>query len=253
MRLGIDHLVIAVPDPDTAAALLEAAIGLAVTGGGRHELAGTFNRLAFLGDTYLELIGVFDRALVEAPEASPVGRVSMALLDAGREGLATYALATDDVAGEIERLRAAGSPIGGAVPGSRRRPDGELVRWITAFPVLGPHRPPFLIEHERAGAEWGAEARETRATFRHPVGGAVRLEALTIPVPNVRAAAVRYRDELGIEIDAAGATRVGDQAITLVPADGDGGATPVIDLVGEEGSPTLDLVLFGIRWRRRAG
>ena len=36
MRLGIDHLVIAVPDPDAAAALLEAAIGLAVTGGGRH-------------------------------------------------------------------------------------------------------------------------------------------------------------------------------------------------------------------------
>ena len=42
--------------------LLEAALGLAVTGGGRHELGGTFNRLAFLGDTYLELIGVFDRS-----------------------------------------------------------------------------------------------------------------------------------------------------------------------------------------------
>src|SRR6187402_2928399 len=195
MRHGIDHLVIAVPDPDAAAALLEAAIGLVATGGGRHELAGTFNRLAFLGDTYLELIGVFDPALVALPEASPVGRASMALLDAGREGLATYALATGDVAGEVEQLRDAGSAIGDAVPGSRRRPDGELVRWVTAFPALGPDRPPFLIEHEPVGAEWGPAAREARATFRHPAGGAVRLEALTIPVPDVRAAAERYRDE----------------------------------------------------------
>lgn len=251
MRLGIDHLVIAVREPETAAALLEAAIGLAVTGGGRHELAGTFNRLAFLGDTYLELIGVFDDQLVAAPEASPVGRATMSLLDAGREGLATYGLATDDVAGEVERLRAAGSSIGDAVPGSRRRPDGELVRWITAFPALGPDKPPFLIEHEPVGAEWGAAAREARAAFRHPVGGAVRLEALTIPVPDVRRAAGRYREELGIDIDSDGETRVGDQAIRLVAADREDG-TPVIDLVGEPGSPTLDLLLFRIRWRRRA-
>ena len=256
MRPGIDHLVIAVPDPDSAAALLGAAIGLAVTGGGRHELAGTFNRLAFLGDTYLELIGVFDRTLVGSPEASPVGRAAMAVLDAGREGLATYALATDDVAGEVVALRAAGSPISDAVPGSRRRADGELVRWVTAFPDLGPDLPPFLIEHEPLGAEWGADAREARAAFRHPAGGAVRLEALTIPVPDVRAAAGRYRDEVGLEVDDADTTRVGDQVIALVPAEeGDGGAraTPVFDLVGERGSPTLDLVLCGSRGRRRAG
>jgi len=63
MLLGIDHLVIAVPDPDAAAADLEAALGIAATGGGRHAQAGTFNRLIFLGDTYLELIGIWDRAL----------------------------------------------------------------------------------------------------------------------------------------------------------------------------------------------
>ena len=61
----------------------------------------------------------------------------------------------------------------------------------------------------------------------------------------------RYRDELGIGIDPAGSTRIGGQVISLVPADDSAGGTPVIDLVGERGSPTLDLVLFGIRWRRR--
>jgi catechol 2,3-dioxygenase-like lactoylglutathione lyase family enzyme len=250
VRLGIDHLVVAVPDPDAAAALVEAAIGLAVTGGGRHELAGTYNRLAFLGDTYLELIGVFDRDLVAAPESSPVGRAAMAVLDDGREGLATYALAVDDVAAEVARLRAAGSPIGDGVPGSRRRADGEVVRWVTAFPTLGPDRPPFLIEHEPAGAEWGPAARAARAAFRHPVGGAVRLAGLVLPVPDIEAASRRYRDELGLELDAGDTTRVGGQSIGLIASSG--GRVPVVDLVGERGAAPLDVVLCGIRWRRRA-
>ena len=107
MLLGIDHLVIAVHDPDASAAALEADLGIAFTGGGRHEAWGTFNRLAFLGDTYVELIGVFDRALV-ASSGTAVGRAALAVLDAGAEGLATFALATDDIAGDVARLQAAG-------------------------------------------------------------------------------------------------------------------------------------------------
>ena len=132
MLLGIDHLVIAVRDPDAAAATIERDLGIAFTGGGRHDAWGTFNRLAFLGDTYLELIGVFDRALVASPTGSAVGRATLALLDAGREGLATFALATDDIDGDVGRLRAAGSSIASPVDGSRTRPDGEVVRWRTA-------------------------------------------------------------------------------------------------------------------------
>jgi hypothetical protein len=37
MLLGIDHLVIAVRDPDAAASTLEQDLGIAFTGGGRHE------------------------------------------------------------------------------------------------------------------------------------------------------------------------------------------------------------------------
>ena len=51
MVTGIDHLVIAVPDLDSAAQELEQGIGLAVTGGGRHADAGTANRIAFLAFT----------------------------------------------------------------------------------------------------------------------------------------------------------------------------------------------------------
>ena len=178
MLLGIDHLVIAVRSVEAAAEILERDLGLAVTGGGRHEAMGTHNRLAFLGDTYVELIGVFDAALVRSSTSFAVGNAALAHLETRGEGLATYALATDDVARDVERLRAAGSPIDEPVAGSRVRPDGEVVRWVCAFPELGPDRPPFLIEHEPAGAEWGEEARAARAAFRHPGGGRVRLTAL---------------------------------------------------------------------------
>ena len=182
MLLGIDHLVIAVRDPDAAAAALERGLGLGVHRRRPARAWGTFNRLAFLGDTYLELIGVFDRALVGHPRRPRWAGRRSALLDAGREGLATYALATDDVDGDVGRLRAAGSSIATPVDGSRTRPDGEVVRWRTAGPAAPrPVRPPFLIEHEDAGAEWGAEARAARAAFRHPGGGRLRLTTLELP------------------------------------------------------------------------
>jgi hypothetical protein len=247
MLLGIDHLVIAVGDPDAAAATMEADLGLAVTGGGRHEHAGTFNRLAFLGDTYLELIGVFDRSLVEAATAFAVSRASLALLDEGREGLATWAVATDDVGAEVERLRAAGSSIGDALAGSRTRPDGEVVRWATAFPQLGPDRPPFLIEHEPVGAEWGPEARAARATFRHPRGGALRVTGITIHSTDPVLAASRFRDEVGIDVSAVRAAHVGGQAVRIVAATQT--PLPIVDLACDAGVAPLDLVRFGIRWR----
>lgn len=250
MILGIDHLVVAVADPDAAAARLEADLGVVFAGGGRHALAGTFNRLAFLGDTYLELIGVFDRRLVVANPAFAVSGAALAVLDADREGLATYALATDDCAAEVARLRAMGSPIDGATSGARVRPDGETVRWITAFPPLGPALPPFLIEHEYLGPEWGAEARAARAEVRQPVGGAVRLASLELPVADVADAEARYRTTLGITFDPGCRAEVGGQGIVLREA-GPAATEPVVVLAGTDaGAPSLDLVRFGVRWRR---
>ena len=248
MLLRIDHLVIAVRDPDAAAAELERDAGLAFAGGGRHAAMGTFNRLAFLGDTYLELIGVFDRRLVEASVTFAVGRASMAVLDGGREGLATWALATDDVAGDAMRLRAGGSSIGEPVGGSRTRPDGGVVHWITAFPALGPTEPPFLIQHEHEGPEWGDEARAARAAFSHPAGGRVRVTALELPMADPAAAADAYGRVLGIAFSEGWRTAVGEQAVVL-RADTPGTA-PVVHLLGDPRTPPLDLVRFGIRWVR---
>ena len=249
MLLGIDHLVIAVRDPDAAAATLERDLGLAFTGGGRHEAWGTFNRLAFLGDTYLELIGVFDRALAGAETGSAVARATLAALDAGAEGLATFALATDDIEGDVARLHAAGSTIGAPIDGSRARPDGEVVRWRTAAAAdAGPGGTPFLIEHEYAGAEWGDAARAARAAFVHPAGGRVRLTRLVMPCADPRAVAAAFEAAVGLAFEAAVGggfeARIGQQLVRLVDDDGQ----PTVDLA-HDGPRRLDLVRCGIRWR----
>lgn len=183
MLLRLDHLVIAVSDPDAAAERLEREAGIACTGGGRHPLWGTFNRLAWFGDTYVELLGLFDPSL--APNGA-VSRAVLAAIGAGHEGLVTYALATDGADADLARLRGQGSPLGDIEARSRTRPDGEVVRWRAAFPpALGPDKPPFIVEHERTGAEWGDGARAERARLAHPFGAAARIAGLALPVSDV--------------------------------------------------------------------
>lgn len=249
MFLGIDHLVIAAADPDDAAAQLEGELGLKATGGGRHEAMGTFNRLVWLGDTYLELIGVFDRALA-AP--SWIGAPTLRTLDAGG-GLATWAIATDALEPDAARLRAIGSDLGDPIAGERRRPDGAVVRWRLAAPrALGPSEPPFLIEHDPTSAEWTPADRAARAALPHPIGGPVSLEVLELPVDDVpgwiqrftRTAGVRFRPSL-----AGGGSRdadVGPQIVRLRPRRG-GSGSAVIRLT----APVADeraRDLLGCRW-----
>lgn len=203
MASGIDHVVIAVNDPDAAAGELTEKVGLAFTAGGRHAGLGTFNRIAFLGDAYLELLGVDDPT---AAAAWPIGAAAVRALERGG-GFATYGLLDDAIRNTVARLQANGSSIGPVVPGSRDRPDGELVAWWTATPPqLGPDRPPFLIKHLNAGAEWGADARAARRAFVHPVGAPVRLIGLELAVADPLNLAAACSRELSLAFTAVGET-----------------------------------------------
>jgi len=128
MLTGIDHLVIGCADPDAAAADLERTIGLAPGGGERHEALGTYNRIIWLGDSYLELIGVFDRELAAR---SWIGAPSLRAVDGGG-GLATWALATNAIDEDVARLNARGANLAAPIDGERRGPDGSVVRWRLA-------------------------------------------------------------------------------------------------------------------------
>ena len=118
------------------------------------------------------------------------------------------------------RLRRAGSELSDIEARSRTRPDGEVIRWRAAFPPsLGPAEPPFIVEHELVGAEWGDTARAARASFVHPLGGPARIAALELPVPDIEEATDAYARTIGIEfsdIDPRSAHAViGRQAIRL--------------------------------------
>jgi hypothetical protein len=152
--LGIDHLVIAVLDLDAASDELERLVGLTAAGGGRHPALGTQNRLAWLGDTYIELVSIADRGVAEG---SWLGIPTIAVLEGGG-GLATWAIATNSKDADIAALRSNGARLGDATAGERERPDGTIVRWrLATGESLGPAEPPFLIEHDPASAEWTAD------------------------------------------------------------------------------------------------
>ena len=243
MLLGIDHLVIAVPDPDGSADALAAALGLEAGGGGRHEHLGTYNRLIWLGDSYLELIGVFD---AELARASWVGAPTVRALETGG-GLATWAVATDAIATDVARLREQASDLTPPIPGERTRPDGHVVRWrLAAPPTLGPELPPFLIEHDATGAEWTPDERAARAT------GPGRLARIELVVDDVdrmsracmRTIGTRFRPSL-----VGGGSRdadIGPQRLRLRPRRG----RPAVATIGLSiaGAPPADLELLGCRW-----
>lgn len=198
MIRGIDHLVIAVPDPDAAAAELEATLGITATGGGRHAGGGTFNRIAWLADgSYLELIGVEDRALAER---SPIGAAAVHTLDTSGTGLAAYALAVDDLELTVAELHANGSSVPPPAHGSRILPDGSAAEWLVSVPEpLGIEGLPFLIHHLPSGPEWDPAAVRARVAQAHPIGSPVRLARLDLAVAEPVGRAADHAAQLGIE------------------------------------------------------
>jgi glyoxalase-like protein len=248
MLTAIDHVLIACVDPDAAAMDLEAAVGLRASAGGRHLAHGTFNRLVWLGDSYIELMGVFDPALAAS---SWWGQHALQVLAAGG-GFMGVVIASDDLSSDVARLRVAGSVLGEPEAGSRTRPDGQVVRWQIAHepapdPDLGLL---FLIEHDTSGAEWTPEERAARSATAHPVGGPVRLERVEVPVSSTHRATMRVHRDVGVafrpSLAGAGARdgAVGRQTLRLFPA-----AQKDPPRVVVRGGPLgREVVLLGCQW-----
>lgn len=148
MLTGIDHLVVAVPDLETAIIQYK-ALGFTVVPGGRHPIGSHNALIGFEDDSYIELIAFFDPGAVHRWRD---------LLNLGG-GLVDYCAVTDDMQGDILRLRAAGVDVPDRYSLSRARPDGYVLDWYLASPALA-HQGvvPFLIEdvtprHERLPKE----------------------------------------------------------------------------------------------------
>ncbi len=158
MTLGIDHVVYAVHDLETAATRFLDAFGLVTTPGGTHPRWGTVNRIAPLGGArYVELIAIVD------PSVAATTSLGRALAGRVADGDRWFALCLADDAIDDTAAR-----LGlGVTPGSRVRPDGREVAWRGAGiddERRTPDLPFFISWDGPAGVHPGAVAPE------HPSG-----------------------------------------------------------------------------------
>jgi hypothetical protein len=157
--LVVDHIVIAVPDLDLAAARLDVEHGLTALEGGRHPGWGTANRIVPLGSSYLELVTVIDPG--EASSSTFGTWVTRMLDDGGSTGPAPmgWAVRTDHIAAE------AGERGLEIVDGARRSRTGALLTWRLAGVARAAADPalPFLIEWGEGTPLPGTSAVEHRA------------------------------------------------------------------------------------------
>jgi hypothetical protein len=239
MVQSIDHIVIAVRDLASASADYANA-GFTVTPGGEHTGGATHNALiSFADGAYFELIAF------KHPD-QPQDHRWWPLLAKG-EGLVDFALLSDDLVAEADRLNAAGL---GADPrdGGRLRPDGQRIAW-RSFDLKStpPTRLPFVIEdvtprHLRVpGGPAGnhpnrvtgvAGAIVVVADLRHsvPPYAALLDNAGTETAPAITGAAAAHRFPLG------------NQWIELVsPADG----TDLARHLADRGEGPYEIVLTG--------
>ncbi|HYJ59842.1 MAG TPA: VOC family protein [Actinomycetota bacterium] len=169
--MRIDHVVLAVRDLDEAAERLGREHGLATVPGGVHPGWGTANRVAPLGESYVELLAVVD---ADVGRGTALGRL---LLAASTNGDAWFAvcLADDDIDATAARL---GLEV---EAGERRRPDGGVLRWRGAG-IEDPRRLPgfpfFIAWQGGPGEHPGA------ATVAQPCGatGVAWVEIAADPV-----------------------------------------------------------------------
>lgn len=180
MLTQVDHVVVLVPRLDEAIESYRVQ-GFQVVAGGEHP-GGTHNALiGFADGAYLELLAFRE------PERPHAHRWYRFL--ASGPGIIDFCLASDDLAGEIERLRSRGLPYQGPGQGSRRRPDGRLVEWRSATP--SDERTgalPFLIQDITP-----RELRVPGGPQAQHVLGAVGLAAVTVAVSNLESAIAEYQ------------------------------------------------------------
>jgi catechol 2,3-dioxygenase-like lactoylglutathione lyase family enzyme len=194
---GIDHIVIAVRDL-AAAADDYARLGFTVTPGGEHTGGATHNALiSFADGAYFELIAFRE------PDR-PQDHKWWARFAKG-EGTVDFALLSESVDFEGDRLKQAGIEIDGPHDGGRLRPDGQHIAWRNLGLNANGAPLPFLIEDV------------TTRDLRVPTGAATE-------------------HELGV---------TGIAGLILLVDDLDRGSGPyqtLLDTPGESSNPTIEAV-----------
>ena len=148
------------------------------------------------GITQMALIGFDDQSYIEliAPVKAGVTEGSeWARFMSGDAGACAWAAGTNVLLQDVDRLKKAGIAVGEPKRGSRKRPDGMSLEWITA--QVGPGTPgsllPFMIE-DQTPRQWRVLA--TESVKGAPVSG---VDSVIVGVNDLNAAIALFRKAYG--------------------------------------------------------
>jgi len=188
----IDHIMICVPDLERGIDAYT-RIGFDIYPGGAHVGRATHNAIAFQQDDYLEILSPRDPNAPVAPGSSDA-RLAEFLARGG--GFRYVAVQSDDLAADVAAMRERGVDVGDPVPGERRAPGGQELRWLAASLGAGNPLPIVFIQHLTPLAE---RRLQVARAGEHP-NGASRLDRVYIAVPDVAASAATYGCVLGMPV-----------------------------------------------------
>lgn len=191
MLLGIDRVLIGIPDLAASTLALEAALGLTAAGGVARAASGTVSSIIPIGNAFLELLAVHDPRAVRADNR---GRALAAFIERGG-GLAGFGLLTDDLPQAIEAAWEETVPTSGPHAVEFRLFNGAAVHWHTGEVAGDPwgRRMPFLVEYASA-----QERAVLLPPFEHPLG-ATAIAGVTVCTRLVFEAVDAFRRYLRVE------------------------------------------------------
>jgi Glyoxalase-like domain len=191
----LDHILLGVSDLQGGIDFVDKHTGVRAIFGGVHPGRGTQNALLSLGERrYLEIIAP-DPAQpgVKNPLAS-----NLQSLTAPR--LVGWAAHPGSISAFAGKLRGAGIKFEGPTPGSRQRPDGQLLKWQTLMIAdTESGLLPFFIEwsqdsvHPSVDAPKGCTLLSFAAETPEPEIFAARLKTLGLDLPVKKGQQARLR------------------------------------------------------------
>lgn len=206
MPRAIDHVVVAVDDLRQTMGDYE-RLGFTVTFGGDHAHRGSHNALiTFQDGSYIELI-----AFKHEPPVKD--NTWWDLLQTG-EGLVDFALVSDDLLTELQRLTSQDLEITGPMEGGRLRTNGVRVAWrLARLNVNAVERLPFVIDDIT-----DRDLRVPRGADAIHANGVTGIAGVTVAVTSRTAAEPPYRALLGEARTTGDALRfsVGQQFVELI-------------------------------------
>jgi hypothetical protein len=184
----VDHLLYATPDLDVGIASIDKLLGVHATTGGQHLGFGTRNALISLGPlTYLEIIGP------DPGQPKPAGPRRFGIDDLKAPQLIGWVSRSTGLDALVVRARAQGIPLGDALSGGRKLPDGRMLNWRYTDPsaVIEHRLIPYFMDwgdspHPATTSAKGARLVALRAEHPDPARIEKMLRALNLDLPVTR-------------------------------------------------------------------